>query len=62
MEKNVAVAILGPEEPEGDEYDAVCSEIMSAFEKKDTKMLNKALGAYFDMKGTEPDGDDLGDH
>jgi len=56
MEKDMAVAILGPEEgaSEGDGFDAVCAELMAAIEAKDPQMLKSALGAYFDMKEALP--------
>lgn len=54
MEKNLAVAILGPKEEEGDPLDSVSSEILQALEAKDAKLLNKALGAYFEMKDAMP--------
>ena len=52
---NLAAMILGPKEEEaGGDFDAVCSEILQAFENKDAKLLNKSLGAYFQMKEVEP--------
>lgn len=55
MEKNVALAILGPEEEsEDDGFDTVSAELLSAIESKDAKALNKALGAYFEMRDAAP--------
>jgi hypothetical protein len=52
----LAAMILGPkDEPQEDDgYVAVCAELLSALEAKDAKALNKALGAYFEMKEASP--------
>jgi len=47
--KDIALMIGGPveeESTEGDEYETIASDIISAVESKDAKMLGSALKAF----------------